>query len=148
MILSAQTRRRRRGATTVELAFVIAIFSLLLFGILEYCLILYTEHVVYNAAREGSRFAVVNTTGSTVITDTQNRVKAYLAGMDAKAKNYKCDVYLADSTGKSIGAASDAQFGQYVCVDVSLDYVPITPGLLHLKTFTIRAKSSMGSEAN
>ena len=71
-----------------------------------------------------------------------------MGGLDTRMKNYNCDVYLADSSGAKIGAAGSAQFGQYVCTDVQVDYVSITPGLLFLKTFTIRSKSSMGSEAN
>lgn len=148
MIRTTKERSRRQGATTVELAFVIVIFTMLLFGILEYCLILYTQNIVENAAREGARYGVVNVTDTTMIADTKTQVQYFMCGLDTKMKNYNCDVYLADATGNNIGTATNAQFGQYVCVDVKVDYVPITPGLLYLKAFTIRSKSSMGSEAN
>jgi Flp pilus assembly protein TadG len=51
---------RRRGMTIVESALVLAVFSLLLFGLFEYCRFLYVLHVTHNAARDGARYAVVN----------------------------------------------------------------------------------------
>jgi len=121
---------------------------LMIFGILEYCFIVYTYNVVENAAREGARYGVVNVTDATMINDTKTVTKAFMGGLDATMKNYTCNVYLADATGNNIGQATDAQFGQYICVDVSVDYVPITPGLGFLKSFTIRSRCSMMSEAN
>ena len=147
-MFAPQRNRQRNGATTVELVAVITIFTMMMFGILEYCLIVYTTNVVENAAREGSRFAVVNTSDTTLITDTQNYVQSLMGGLDKKMSAYSCNVYLADANGNNIGAPTDAQFGQYVCVDVSLNYVPITPGLIFLNQFTIRSKCGMISEAN
>jgi Flp pilus assembly protein TadG len=141
-------KTQRDGAATIEFAAVSIIFLLLMFGILEYCLIIYTQQVAENAAREGARFAIVNTSDATLVTDTQAYVKSLMGGLDTKLKNYSCNVYLADANGNNIGAATSAQFGQYVCVEISIDYVPITPGLLKLSTITVHTKSSMGSEAN
>jgi Flp pilus assembly protein TadG len=147
-MLITKNTTQRRGATTVELAVVIVIFSMIMFGILEYCLIVYSQNIVENAAREGARYAVVNVTDTTMVADTQAYVKSLMMGLDTKEAPYSCDVYLADVNGNNIGDGTTAQFGQYVCVDVSVQYVPVTPGLLFLKTFTIRSKCSMISEAN
>jgi hypothetical protein len=148
MMFTPQTQRKRSGATTVELAVVIVIFTMMVFGILEYCLIVYTSNVVENAAREGSRFAVVNVSDATLIKDTQNCVQSLMGGLDQKMTPYSCDVYLADANGNNIGAPTGAQFGQYICVDVAVNYVPVTPGLIFLNKFTIRSKCGMISEAN
>ena len=152
MLLAAKSNTRRSGATVVELTAVILIFLVLFFGIMEYCFILFTYNIVENAAREGTRYAVVNVTDATMISDTQTYVQSLMCGFDTKMTNYSCNVYLADSAGKNINTktvnATTAQFGQYVCTDVSVDYVPMTPGLLFLTTFTIRSKCSMISEAN
>ena len=147
-MLRARSSQRRQGATTIEMAVVAGIASLLLFGIMEFCLIVYTYNVVDNAAREGARFAVVNTTEDTMITDTKAVVKNFMSGIDTKMEDYQCEIYLADTQGNNIGNATDAVFGQHICVDVRVDYVPLTPGLGFLKKFTIRSKCSMGSEAN
>lgn len=147
MILSRKNQPRR-GATLVEFAFVAVLFVMVMFGILEFCLIVYTYNIVENAAREGARYGVVNVTDSTMVNDTKNHTKSYMANLDTKMKNYACNVYRSDSKGANLGAATDAQFGQYICVDVAVDYTPITPGLGYLKSFTLRSKCIMASEAN
>ena len=148
MLQQMKNKAPRRGTTTVELAFVIVIFTMIMFGILEYCLIVYTTVIVENAAREGARYAVVNASDTTMVSDTQGYVLTLMGNLNTKDAPYACNVYLADTNGNNIGAATGAKFGQYICVDVSVTYTPVTPGLLYLKTFTIRSKSSMISESN
>ncbi|MEI7685221.1 MAG: TadE family protein [Planctomycetota bacterium] len=140
---------RRDGGTLVELAVVISIFFLFLFGILEYARLVFVRQVIVNAAREGARYAVVNVVDSTVVSDTTAYVKTRMAGLDTKTTYYNCQVYLSDSTGKNIGAAGDAAFGQYIAVQIDYDYTPITPNFLFLNnTIRITARDLMYSEAN
>jgi Flp pilus assembly protein TadG len=139
---------KRRGATAVEMAAVISVFVLLLFGIFEFCMVLYATNVVENAAREGSRYAVVHVNDATVVADTQAVVLNFMGGLDKSMGSYTCNVYQSDASGNNIGSVTDTQFGQYVCVQVSVVYVPMTPMLDHLNTFTIQTKCAMGSEAN
>jgi Flp pilus assembly protein TadG len=149
MIAAKQSKTRRAATTLVEFAFIAVIFLMMLFGIMEYCYILYTYNIVENAAREGARYAIVNTSNATVISDTQTYVQSLMAGLDTKMTGYSCSVYQADSSGNNNNAGpTNAQFGQFVCVDVSLTYVPMTPGLLYLSSFTIRSRANMGCEAN
>lgn len=140
--------RSRCGATAIEFAVVGIVLVLMLFGILEFCVLVYSYNVVENAAREGARYAAVNVTDTTMVADTQNVTRGFMGGMDTKSKGYVCNVYLADTNGNNIGNATEAQFGDYICVDVSVDYTPMTPGLGLLKTFSIRSKCCMCSEAN
>lgn len=133
----------------VEMAFVVSIFMFLLFGIFEYCRFVFIRQVVVNAAREGARYAVVNTLDTTVVADTQTYVKTRMAGMDNQAKTYACLVYMADASGTNIGAAGSAGFGQYVAVQVDYDYSPVLPSFLFMNgTIKISSKSMMYSEAN
>jgi Flp pilus assembly protein TadG len=148
MMLTRQKTCHRRGTTIVEMTVVVTIFTMMMFGILEYCLIVYASNLIDNAAREGARYAVVNASDATLISDTQTYVKSLMGGLDKNLSGYACNVYLADTNGNNIGAPTGAKFGQYICVDVSANYVPITPGLIYLNKFTIRSKSSMISEAN
>ena len=148
MLRARNPNTKRRGTSLVELAVGAVIFTMMMFGILEYCLIVYSTVVVENAAREGARYAVVNVSDATMVADTQAYVKTLMGGLDTKEAPYACNVYMADTSGTQTGVATGAKFGQYICVDVSVTYVPVTPGLLYLKTFTIRSKSSMISEAN
>lgn len=139
----------RSGATLVELAIVVAVFLMFFFGILEYCRLVFVREVIINAAREGARYAVVNSVGSTVVADTQARVKTRMCGLDTQTKFYSCQVYKANAAGTSIGAAGDAAFGEYIAVQIDYDYTPIVPSLLFMsKTIRITARDLMYSEAN
>lgn len=149
MTLRAAARPARSGAVLVEMAFVVVIFLMLLFGVLEYCRFLFVRQVVTNAAREGARYAVVHTNESTVASATMARVKTMMSGMDTNLKNYSCKVYKADSTGTNSGLPQDAQFGQYIAVEVTCDFEPVLPSFLYMnKTIKIQSKSLMYSEAN
>lgn len=144
-----RTMPQRRGTTAVETAAVAVVFLMFLFGILEYCRLIYVQQVVVNAAREGARFAIVNTTDTNLVADTQARVLSYMGGLNKTMQNYSCQVYAADTNGNNIGSPLNVPFGQYICVQVQLTYSPIVPSLLFLnQTMTISSKCCMGSEAN
>lgn len=141
--------RIRRGAALVEMAAVVVVFLMLLFGIIEYCRFLFVKQLVTNATREGARFAVVNTTESTIETDTLARVKQVMGGMDSRLKNFSATVFKADGAGNYAGLAKDAQFGEYIAVEISCDFDPILPSFLFMNSaLKVQAKSFMCSEAN
>lgn len=141
--------KSRSAATLVELAVVISIFLMFFFGVLEYARLLFVRNVIINAAREGARYAVVNSTSSTVVSTTQAYVKTRMCGFDSQTSYYNCQVYLANSSGANIGSASDAGFGEYIGVQIDYDYSPIMPSFLLMnKTIRITVKDQMYSEAN
>src|SRR5437016_51139 len=118
----ARTLPRRRGATLiVEFTFVAIIFFMFLFGVIEYARLIFTQQVMLNAAREGARFAVVNSTDNNLVADTQNTVLQRMAGVNNSVKNYTCQVYAADSSGNNIGSATTVQFGQLIGVQIDCD---------------------------
>ena len=138
----------RRGSTTVEVAFVAIIFLIFLFGIFEYCRFVFFQQLMINASREGARYAVVNSTDSTMVADTIAVVTKRMSGFDTKI-NLKCDVYKADNTGAKIGNAVDTKFGELVAVQVDGDFIPILPSLLFLDSkISMTQKAVMASEAN
>ncbi|MGA8671069.1 MAG: TadE family protein [Terracidiphilus sp.] len=61
---------RNEGATLVELAVAASIYFSLLFGIIETCFALYTFNFVADAAREGSRYAIVRGANSCNVSST------------------------------------------------------------------------------
>src|SRR6516225_6828952 len=89
----------RAGHTAVETAAVASVFLLFLFGILEYCRMIYVNEVVQNAAREGARYAIVNSYDTGIVSNTQAVVQSYMGGLDRTLQNYTCQVYAADSSG-------------------------------------------------
>jgi Flp pilus assembly protein TadG len=148
----AMTRRpgaTRPGTTTVELALVLSVFLLVLFGVFEYGRFIFLRQMTTQAAREGARYAVVNSQEATLDADTLAYVKAKMSGWDKKTSFYQCQIYMADEAGAKIGAAGDAQFGQYIAVQVDYDYAPVLPSFLFLgSTMRITSKALMYSEAN
>jgi Flp pilus assembly protein TadG len=61
--VSRRTRSRffrEQGASIVEMALSMLILLAILFGLIVMCLALYTYHFVSDAAREGSRYAIVH----------------------------------------------------------------------------------------
>jgi Flp pilus assembly protein TadG len=65
----------RSGATVVEFAAIAVVFVIVFFAVFEYSRFVYAKQVLEHAAREGARYAAVNTGNSAVTTATvQNYV--------------------------------------------------------------------------
>jgi Flp pilus assembly protein TadG len=141
--------------TLVESALVICVCLLVIVGILEYARYLLTLQVVENAAREGARYAVVNTASATT-SQVQDYVDSCLVGLSPTqlqgySKTTSITVFRADpSTGAALGGSwSDASFGQAIAVKITGNYQPILPAFLFLgATIPIQAQAQMYSEAN
>ena len=79
---SARRRARRRGQALVEFALVIPIFLLILAGILDFGVLLFSRMTVINAAREGARVATTMTeTPQNIPGAVQARVSAAADGL-------------------------------------------------------------------
>jgi Flp pilus assembly protein TadG len=77
--------REEEGATVVEMALSVVILLTVLFGLIEICLALYTYHYVSDAAREGTRYAIVHGAACTVsgvsCTATSNQIQTYVQNL-------------------------------------------------------------------
>ena len=69
--------RCRKGAAAVEFAFVLPMLLLLVFGIIEFGLLMYNQQVITNASREGARAGIV-----------QQSPRLALANIDPIVQNY------------------------------------------------------------
>ena len=85
------------GRSIVEFAFACAVLFGMLFGIIYFCLALYTYHYISEAAREGSRYAIVR--GSTSCINTPNLT-------NCNATNTQIQTYLQDLGYPAIDAAN------------------------------------------
>src|SRR5215212_6496271 len=111
MRIATRQGRRWLAASTVEFAVVAPIFFLILFGIYEYSRYLFTVQLVNNAAREGARYAVVNSVSAVTTTGIQNYVDQYMVGQGAaqlvgysptsSISVYKADPITGQTTGQS-----------------------------------------------
>lgn len=78
-----RTRRDQSGAAAVEFALVAGLFIFILYGLIAFGMILATKQRVTNAAAEGARAAVGQTTSAAAISAATARVAA--AGLTAGA---------------------------------------------------------------
>ena len=131
------SRSRRRGASAVEFAIIAPVFFMLIFGMLEFGRMLMVQQVLTNAARSGSRMAVIDgATSAEVI----RSVRDYLDGTTVNPADATIEVnpsnLAATDTGDPIG----------VRVAVNFDGVSWLPAPWFLENQTLRAESTMRRE--
>jgi Flp pilus assembly protein TadG len=56
--------QKQKGATLVEFAIILPVFIIIIFGIIEFSLLLYNKGIITHAAREGARVGVVYNFGT------------------------------------------------------------------------------------
>jgi Flp pilus assembly protein TadG len=67
MMVHTRKYRRQQGTSLVEFAFVAPVFFMLLFGIIEYSVILFDKATITNASREGARTGILFRDGDRTI---------------------------------------------------------------------------------
>jgi len=67
-----------QGAAAVELALVLPLFIVLLFGVVEFGLIVYAKGIITQASREGARYGVVYSLTPKTQADIEAYVQSYL----------------------------------------------------------------------
>ena len=70
---------REDGQSLVEFALILPIILILLLGIVEFGLILYNQHVITNASREGARYGIVVQNPRRTVAEIEGVVDAYCA---------------------------------------------------------------------
>lgn len=117
--------RRREGQSLVEFAVVLPVFLLILAGIIDFGLGLYSQMTVINAAREGARLGVVQPGNLTAI---EARVEAMATGLDPSNLSVPAPTCLRDSgSGFVPCVAPKWQPGDAVVVEVDYDYHMLWP---------------------
>jgi len=71
-------RRHHRGQNAVEMALVLPVVIFVIIGVVEFSRAMFVRSVVYNAAREGARYAILHPTDETGIA---NAAKRYAHGL-------------------------------------------------------------------
>lgn len=153
--LPARKTARKRGVVAVEAAIVLPLVVLVVLGIMEYGRWLMTLHVFGNAARQGAAYAAKHTapivldgaTAGNATSDVTNIVSKNLAGRALGSQ--AVSVYLSDSLGNNLGTWTNAQAGQYICVEISGDYQFTVPALFYLPaSMSTSFKAVKRSEGN
>ena len=70
--------KKQKGASLVEFAVLAPLFVVLLFGLVEFGLFIYSKGVITNASREGARYGVVYASPRKTTTEIRTKVQDYL----------------------------------------------------------------------
>jgi Flp pilus assembly protein TadG len=73
-------RKNERGASAIEFAIVLPVLIIILFGIIEFGLLLYNKQVITNASREGARAGIVSLSPRLGCPSIKGIVQNYCAG--------------------------------------------------------------------
>jgi Flp pilus assembly protein TadG len=69
------------GAALVEFALALPIFIVLIFGVIEFGLVMHAKGIITQASREGARYGVTYSLTPKTAADIQNYVSAYLTSV-------------------------------------------------------------------
>lgn len=126
--------RNNKGASAVEFALILPILVALLFGIIDFGLLIYDKQVITNASREGARAGIVSKIPRLSVADITGVVDNY-------AKNYLVTFGAKTNPTTTVPSGSCAAFGQDLIVSVSYDY-----RFLFVTTINITSQTTMKCE--
>ena len=130
--------KQQCGSATVEMAIVIPLLLLLVFGIAEFGIALYRQEVLTNASREGARAGIVLSTPPVTTAQIQTVVTNYLPNAGWTAA-------LATETATGAGGALGTIVTVTVTFTTSFSILSgLVPGLPATKT--LRAQTVMRHE--
>jgi hypothetical protein len=130
-------RRNRRGAAVVEFAIVAPVFFVLIFGMIEFGQAIMVQQVLTNAAREGARVAILDSTTPTASV-VRSKVTTYLKNSGINGATVTINP----------AEPTSAAFGEPVTVTIQIPFNNISwiPSPWFLKTKTLTARSVMRRE--
>jgi Flp pilus assembly protein TadG len=112
---TAMKIREQRGGSALEFAIVLSLLVLILFGIIEFGLVLYNQQVITNASREGARAGIVARSPRLSVGEISAVVNAYCAGNLVTFGS-------AVSPAVNIDNSGGASFGDDLEVEVAWQY--------------------------
>jgi Flp pilus assembly protein TadG len=137
--------KKQRGASVVEFAIVLPVMLLVIFGVVEFSLVMYDKAVVTNASREAARYGVVLSSPKYTAAQIQqiaaNYCSTYLISLGSGSKT--CPASGVNVTG------AQGNFGSPLTVTVTYNFVPLALGKMVdpvTKTLTLSATTTMNNE--
>ncbi|WP_233862518.1 TadE/TadG family type IV pilus assembly protein [Paraburkholderia adhaesiva] len=115
-------RRAQRGVAAVELAIVLPLLLLVLFGIVEMGVLFYDKAVITNASREGARAGVVLKSPKPTTSDVQTVVTNYTSSY--------LMTFGTQNTPAVVTSGAGGTFGQPLSVTVTYRYQGMALGRL------------------
>jgi Flp pilus assembly protein TadG len=128
--------RGELGASAVEFALVLPVLMLILFGTIEFGMVMYSREILTNASREGARAGIVQQIPKPTEGQIQSVVTNYLTGTGIDPANVTINV-----TGEG------GVFPNDLTVSVSYPYQFFAPGILGLgNAITLNTQTVMRHE--
>jgi Flp pilus assembly protein TadG len=121
-IVMKKKLRREAGGAAAEFAIILPLLMLILFGIVEFGLLLYNKQVLTNASREGARAGIV--VGVPKLTDQQIRdiIADYCNGLLVNFNGASSTISSTDDSNIEIDRSAGNNFGNDLIVKVSYTY--------------------------
>jgi Flp pilus assembly protein TadG len=128
--------RGQHGASAVEFAILLPVLMLILFGTIEFGMVMYSREVLTNASREGARAGIVQQIPKPTEGQIQSVVTNYLTGAGFDPANVTINV-----TGEG------GVFPNDLTVAVSYPYQFFAPGIMGLgNSITLNTQTVMRHE--
>jgi len=150
--MKRMSRRDEKGAATVEFAFVAFLLLLIVFGIIEFGIILFDKHVLTNATREGSRAGVVMRIPRLPDADIRQIITDYAEAHMVSSDSSSNLVFSQDNLGnptwispKQIDRVGET-FGTELIINVSYQYDFFMLSMVGLGPITLEAETRMRME--
>lgn len=112
---------RQRGATLIEMVLVIGLFLMIVFGIIEFGRAVWNYNTLSYAVREGSRFAIVNGSGTGTPAATESLIKQRVIASGTGLNLQASQIQVAYTP------SGDNSPGSSVTVTATYPFVPATP---------------------
>lgn len=143
-------RRSSAGQSIAEFALVVPILLLLVFGIVEFGLIVKSWQVVTDAAREGARVAVVGNTPG-VVADSTDAINTVRNALNRGGLTGSSATVSIAATGTTGGAWTGAQRGDTARVTINyphsmIMFGPLISSMTGYSTIPIRTSITMRKE--
>jgi Flp pilus assembly protein TadG len=130
------TRLNERGASAVEFAILLPLLMLILFGTIEFGMVMYSREILTNASREGARAGIVQQTPKPTQGQIEDVVTNYLTNTGIDPANVTVSV-----------AGAGGVFPNNLTVSTSYPYQFFAPGILGLgNSITLTTQTVMRHE--
>ncbi len=136
-------RRRSRGQALVEFALVVPIILVMAIATLDMGRVVWAMDSVSNAAREGSRLAVVSASVAGVKENVRQRVRDTAVGAAGSTGLVINVCYGKDCLGDTDAGGATPMRGEVVTVRVRSDLALFATALLNVNQFAVTGSSTM-----
>lgn len=142
--------RCEEGSSVIEMALSMVVLLMILFGLIDICLALYTYHFVSDAAREGSRFAIVRGSACALpgyeCNATAPQIQTYVQGLAFPGIDPSnmtvTTTWSAYPAGEVCASAACNDPGDLVTVQVNYNF-PVAIPFVSASTIAMSSTSSM-----